>query len=66
MALKDLNRLNEAEMYLNLSLDSLYKFGTKKERHDRYLDLGYLYYEVGELKDAIKYFNFAMDIEKEM
>ena len=66
MVLKELDRLNEAEMYLNLSLDSLYKFGTKKERHDRYLDLGYLYYQVGDIKDAIKYLNFSMDIEKEM
>lgn len=66
MILEKLDRLSEAEMYLNLSLDSLYKFGTKKERHDRYLDLGYLYYQVGEIKDAIKYFNFSMEIEKEM
>ena len=30
MLLKNLKRFTEAEMYLNLSLDTLYKFGSKK------------------------------------
>lgn len=66
MLLKNLKRFTEAEMYLNLALDALYKFGSKKERRARYLDMAHLYYQLNNYKDAIKYLNFAVDIEKAM
>lgn len=66
MLLKNLGRFTEAEMYLNLALDALYKFGSKKERRARYLDMAHLYYQLGNYKDSIKYLNFAVDIEKAM
>ena len=64
MILNKMGKISEAEMYLNLSLDSLYKFGSKKERCERYLDMAYLYYKLKNYKDAIKYFNLSIEIEK--
>ena len=58
------NRYRESERYMNLALDSLFKFGTKKERHDRYLEMANMYYKLGEVRDAIKYFTLAMSKEK--
>lgn len=55
----------QAEMYMNLSLDSLFKFASKEKRYERYLDMAELYYKLGEVKDSIKYFNLAMRLEKE-
>lgn len=55
----------QAEMYMNLSLDSLFKFANKEERYERYLDMAELYYKLGEVKDSIKYFNLAMRMESE-
>ena len=66
MILNKKGKINEAEMYLNLSLDSLYKFGSKKERCDRYLDMAHLYYKLNNNRDAIKYFNLSMEIEKDL
>lgn len=66
MILNRLGKIEDAEMYLNLSLDSLYKFGTKKERCERYIDMAYLYYKLGNYKDSVKYFNLSVEIEKAM
>lgn len=55
----------QAEMYMNLSLDSLFKFANKEKRHDRYLDMAEMYYKLGEVKDSLKYFTLAMKLEKE-
>ena len=55
----------QAEVYMNLSLDSLFKFASKEKRYQRYLDMAELYYKLGEVKDSIKYFNLAMRLEKE-
>lgn len=55
----------QAEVYMNLSLDSLFKFSSKEKRYQRYLDMAELYYKLGEVKDSIKYFNLAMRLEKE-
>ena len=49
---------------MNLALDSLFKFGTKKERYERYLEMANMYYKLGEVRDAIKYFTLAMSKEK--
>lgn len=57
-------KYREAEMYMNLALDSLMKFGSKEQRHERYLDMGNLYYSLGEIKEALKYFTLAMKLEE--
>lgn len=54
----------QAEMYMNLSLDSLFKFANKEKRHERYLDMGEMYYKLGDVKDSLKYFTLAMRLEK--
>ncbi|MDY2631611.1 MAG: transcriptional regulator [Clostridium sp.] len=54
----------QAEMYMNLSLDSLFKFANKEKRHERYLDMGEMYYKLGDIKDSLKYFTLAMKLEK--
>lgn len=54
----------EAEMYMNLSLDSLFKFANKEKRYERYLDMAEMYYKLGEIKDSLKYFTLAMKLEK--
>jgi tetratricopeptide (TPR) repeat protein len=54
----------EAEMYMNLSLDSLFKFGTSEERNERYLDMANLYYNLGDVTDSIKYFSLAMNKDR--
>jgi len=52
---------SEAEIYMNLSLDSLFKFGTTEQRNERYLDMANMYYNLGDVKDSIKYFSLAMN-----
>ena len=59
-------RYLEAEMYMNLSLDLLMKFGRKEERYNRYLEMGNMYYNLGELKESAKYFSLAMRINREI
>lgn len=54
----------EAEMYMNLALDTLLKFGTKEERRKRYLDMANMYYKLGDIKDSLKYFSLAMTKER--
>lgn len=62
--LERLERFKEAEIYMNLSLDSLLKFGSKQERYKRYVDMGNLYYKLENTHDSIKYFNLAITLEK--
>ena len=46
---------------MNLSLDSLLKYGSKEERRKRYMEMGNMYYNLGEFKESIKYFSLAME-----
>lgn len=64
--LQKMNRYSEAEKYMNLSLDSLFKFGTRDERKSRYLDMGKLYYKLGATEDSLKYFNLALAVDKKI
>ena len=57
---------NEAEMYMNLSTDSLLRFASKEERYKRYNEMAELYYNLGELKESVKYFTLAMNLEKKI
>ncbi|WP_373899108.1 transcriptional regulator [Haloimpatiens sp. FM7315] len=57
---------SEAEIYMNLCLDALVKFGNSEELHERYLEMGSMYYEMNNLKDSLKYFNLAIKLEKKL
>ena len=47
---------SSAEMYMNLSLDSLLKFGGKQDIYTRYLEMGSMYHKLGNVADSIKVF----------
>lgn len=64
--LQKMDKYVEAEKYMNLSLDSLFKFGTRDERKRRYIDMGNLYYQLGATADSLKYFNLALAIDKKI
>ena len=64
MTLQKLERYKEAEVYMNLSLDSLFKFANKEKRYKRYLDMAEMYYNLNEPKDALKYFTLAIKMEE--
>ncbi|OOM79191.1 helix-turn-helix transcriptional regulator [Clostridium sp. BL-8] len=64
--LQKMDRYLEAEKYMNLSLDSLFKFGTREERKNRYMDMGKLYYKLGSTTDSLKYFNLALSVDKKI
>lgn len=58
--------LISAEMYMNLSLDALLKFATNSEIYKRYMEMGDMYYRMNNTIESIKYFNFAIQLEKKM
>ena len=64
--LQKMDKYIEAEKYMNLSLDSLFKFGTREERKNRYIDMGHLYYKLGSTTDSLKYFNLALAVDKKI
>ncbi|SHJ86401.1 Helix-turn-helix domain-containing protein [Clostridium amylolyticum] len=66
LILQKQGQYSQSEMYMNLSLDALLKFGGKEDRYKRYLDMGSMYYELGESRDALKYFMLALSEEKKM
>jgi len=57
---------SSAEMYMNLSLDSLLKFGGKYDIYTRYLEMGSMYHKLGSVAESLKYFSLAMQLEKKM
>lgn len=64
--LQKLENVISAEMYMNLSLDALMKFGNNMDIYRRYMEMGYMYYNLRQTTESIKYFNLAMAIEKRM
>ena len=66
MLLQKNNKYREAEMYMNLSTDSLFRFANKEERYKRCLEMADLYYNLNEPKECIKYFTLAMNLEKKL
>ncbi|NMM65046.1 helix-turn-helix transcriptional regulator [Clostridium sp. P21] len=58
--------LTSAEMYMNLSLDALLKFASNNEIYRRYMEMGDMYYRMHNVRESIKYFNFAINLEKKM
>jgi len=57
---------SSAEMYMNLSLDSLLKFGEKQDIYKRYMEMGSMYHKLNNVPDSLKYFSLAMQLEKKM
>ena len=53
----------QSEMYMNLSLDFILKFGTKEKIYIRYLNMAELYYNLNDHKESLKYFTLAMKLE---
>lgn len=58
------NEFQSEEMYMNLSLDALIKFGSKKLIYERYLEMGNMYYKMNNTGESIKYFNLAINLAK--
>jgi tetratricopeptide (TPR) repeat protein len=55
-----------AEMYMNLSLDALFKFGSRYQKYERYMEMGSMYHSLGQINDSLRYFSLALSIEKKM
>lgn len=66
MILQKVGKYDEAEKYMNLSLDSLFKFGTREQRKARYIDMANMYYKLGSITDSLKYFNLAINVDKKI
>lgn len=66
MILQKKSNYTQAEMYMNLSLDSLFKFANNDEKYNRYLDMANMYHKLSETKESLKYFGLAMGLEKEI
>lgn len=64
--LQKMDKYIESEKYMNLSLDLLFKFGTRDERKSRYKDMGNLYYKLGSTTESLKYFNLALAVDKKI
>ena len=56
----------QAEMYMNLATDFLLRFANNEEKYKRYNEMAELYYNLNELKESIKYFTLAIQIEKKL
>lgn len=66
MLLQEQGRFREAELYMNLSLDFLMRFGTKKDLYNRYIDMANMYHKTKAVQDSIKYFMLAIDMKKKI
>lgn len=61
-----INDYIQAEMYMNLATDFLLRFANNEEKYKRYNEMAELYYNLNELKESIKYFTLAIQIEKKL
>lgn len=57
---------DKAEICMNLCLDALVKFGNNKELYERYLEMGYMYYNLRSTEEALKYFDLALKMKKKI
>ena len=64
--LQKMNKYAESEKYMNLSLDALFKFGSRDERKARYYEMAKLYYKLDSTTDSLKYFNLALNVDKKI
>lgn len=65
MILQKQEMYDQAEIYMNLSLNSLLKFSNKEEKYKRYLDMAEMYYKLGETRESLKYFGLAMKLKED-
>jgi tetratricopeptide (TPR) repeat protein len=61
-----MEKFQNVEMYMNLSLDILLKIGTRKQIYKRYLELGNLYFKNNNTSESLKYFSFAINLSKKL
>lgn len=54
----------QAETYMNISTEYYLKSANDEETYKRYTEMAELYYNIGEIREAIKYFTLAMNLEK--
>lgn len=52
------------EMYMNLSLDVLLKYGSRKQIFIRYMEIGEMYSKMKNINEAFKYFGLALKLAK--
>jgi transcriptional regulator with XRE-family HTH domain len=64
--LQKLGEFGHAEMYMNLSLDALFKFGSKRQKFERYMEMGNMYHRLGQTNEALGYFTLALSLEKKI
>lgn len=50
------------ELYKNLSLDALNKFGTPKQRYTRYIEMAEMNNQLGNIEEAVKFMMMTQDI----
>lgn len=58
--------LFSAEMYVNLSLDSLKKFANLKQIYERYMEMGKFYYDMNNINDSVKYLSLARSMKDKL
>ncbi len=49
---------------MNISTDYFLKSANDEDTYKRYTEMAELYYNIGEPREAIKYFTLAMNLEK--
>lgn len=54
------------EMYMNLAIDLLLKFGSYSQKHDRYIEMANMYHVIGETREALKYLTMSSEAEKKL
>jgi transcriptional regulator with XRE-family HTH domain len=55
---------SNAEIYYNLSLDTLLKFGTNSDLHKKYMQVGEMYHRMGNTQEALRNLDFAIKMER--
>ena len=55
-----LGNLQKAEIYFNISLDFIKRLNNKEGIITRYMEMGELYYKIGDFKEGSKCFDAAL------
>jgi transcriptional regulator with XRE-family HTH domain len=57
---------SNAEIYYNLSLDTLKKYGTSSELQKKYMQVGEMYHRLGNTHEALRHLDYAIKMEKKI
>lgn len=57
------DQYEQSEIYMNLSIDALIKFSNFQQMYNRYIEMGHMYYKLNDLRESIKYFTLAKNME---